>query len=365
MIATLPSQIALAIDFNPNTEHLLPFYREGSQLTISSTCSSTIILQGDGNEERAFRYFIDRGLTQEQSAGIVGNLIAESGVDPEISQIGGGPGRGIAQWETGAGSGRWEIYLDFARVNNFPILELGSQLEYLWFELSGEPETPGIRGGTEARAFEDLLSQDTVFGAAESFMTQFERPRDQSQEKIAGRAALAQSVFNSFASAEFSSSSSGSSFVAGGSCSVSTADNCPTEPVPRSEVVEIDDANGGIVLVHRCVAESFSQLFADASADGVPLAGFGGWRDIERQRELRVTNGCPDVNTAPSSSCRTPTAIPGRSLHERGIAIDFRLGNQPINSHASPGFQWLDANAGRYGFKNLPSEPWHWSTTGR
>ena len=27
-------------------------------------------------------------------------------------------------------------------------------------------------------------------------------------------------------------------------------------------------------------------------------------------------------------------------------------------------FVWLAANAGRFGFSNLPSEPWHWSTTG-
>lgn len=26
---------------------------------------------------------------------------------------------------------------------------------------------------------------------------------------------------------------------------------------------------------------------------------------------------------------------------------------------------WLHANAGRFGFVNLPSEPWHWSVDGR
>ena len=31
----------------------------------------------------------------------------------------------------------------------------------------------------------------------------------------------------------------------------------------------------------------------------------------------------------------------------------------------SAGFKWLKANAARYGFYNLPSEAWHWSTTGR
>ena len=37
---TLQSQAVLAIDFNPNTEHLLPFYREGSTLTLACGGSS-------------------------------------------------------------------------------------------------------------------------------------------------------------------------------------------------------------------------------------------------------------------------------------------------------------------------------------
>ena len=34
-------------------------------------------------------------------------------------------------------------------------------------------------------------------------------------------------------------------------------------------------------------------------------------------------------------------------------------------THASPCYQWLAANASHYGLFNLPSEPWHWSVTGR
>ncbi|HSO33774.1 MAG TPA: phage tail tip lysozyme, partial [Labilithrix sp.] len=56
------------------------------------------------NEQPAFDYFRARGLTGEQSAGIVGNLDVESGLDPTIVQKG-GPGRGIAQWSAGA---RWD-----------------------------------------------------------------------------------------------------------------------------------------------------------------------------------------------------------------------------------------------------------------
>ena len=38
--------------------------------------------------------------------------------------------------------------------------------------------------------------------------------------------------------------------------------------------------------------------------------------------------------------------------------------NGVIRSRSHPAFQWLAANAERFGFYNLPSEPWHWSTTG-
>ena len=63
-------------------------------------------------------------------------------------------------------------------------------------------------------------------------------------------------------------------------------------------------------------------------------------------------------------SCSPPTAIPGRSNHERGLAIDFTSNGQIIRSRSDPAFQWMAANAGSYGFSNLPSEPWHWSTDG-
>ena len=43
-------------------------------------------------------FFESQGWTRAQAAGI-GNLQAESGVDPNRAQDGGGPGYGLAQWE--------------------------------------------------------------------------------------------------------------------------------------------------------------------------------------------------------------------------------------------------------------------------
>ncbi len=133
-----------------------------------------------------------------------------------------------------------------------------------------------------------------------------------------------------------------------------------TEVRPTFTIADTTTVNG--ITVHKSVAFAFRRMLADAKADGVVLSG-GGFRTKQRQIELRTINGCPNVWTAPASSCRVPTAIPGRSLHELGLAVDVTSGGRTLTA-ASAGFRWLVANAGRYGFVNLPSEPWHWSITG-
>ena len=117
------------------------------------------------------------------------------------------------------------------------------------------------------------------------------------------------------------------------------------------------------ITVNKTIAYTVKHMIDDAAKAGVPMSG-GGFRTREQQIKLRVTNGCPDIWTAPASSCRVPTAIPGRSLHEIGLAIDMTYGGRTIPNHENVAYQWLAANASRYGFVNLPAEPWHWSITG-
>ena len=96
------------------------------------------------------------------------------------------------------------------------------------------------------------------------------------------------------------------------------------------------------------------------------IFGGGAYRPRTNQITLRIAHcGTSEylIFDAPSSGCSPPTARPGRSQHELGLAIDFTENGQ-ILSRSSPGYRWLVENAERYGLKNLPSEPWHWSTTG-
>lgn len=118
---------------------------------------------------------------------------------------------------------------------------------------------------------------------------------------------------------------------------------------------------GGIV-VHSSIAASLEELLSAAAADGRSFSG-GGFRDPASQRRLREQN-CPDPVRSPASSCSPATARVGQSNHEDGLAIDFTDDGQTITSQDSPGYRWLDANAARFELRNLPGEPWHWSTTG-
>ena len=121
--------------------------------------------------------------------------------------------------------------------------------------------------------------------------------------------------------------------------------------------------NVGGIRIHQSMAGNLQSLLAAASAAGINFGG-GGYRDPAGQIAVR-RNNCGSSNYAvyemPASSCSPPTARPGTSMHERGLAVDFTQGGSTL-SRGSSGFAWMRANASSYGFCNLPSEPWHWSS---
>lgn len=137
---------------------------------------------------------------------------------------------------------------------------------------------------------------------------------------------------------------------------------CTADPITTENVSGKITRVSGIEVANE-IADQVQALLTAASKAGVNLTGWG-YRSNQRQIELRINHCGGDNNYAiyqkPSRECRPPTATPGKSQHEKGLAIDFK------NCHRqSTCFQWLSVNAARFGLKNLPSESWHWSTTGR
>ena len=180
------------------------------------------------------------------------------------------------------------------------------------------------------------------------------------QEARAARNAASRA--SAVTSGRSSAASSGGGSSGGGSSSSGGGGGGSAPPVISG--------GGGIVSVGgirvaSSIAGNLQRLLAAASASGINLSG-GGYRDPAGQIAVRRSN-CGSSNYAiyqmPSSACSPPTARPGSSMHEQGLAIDFTQGGRTL-TRGSAGFSWLRANASSYGFYNLPSEPWHWSTNG-
>lgn len=119
---------------------------------------------------------------------------------------------------------------------------------------------------------------------------------------------------------------------------------------------------GGKTIMNTCasISSQVAALIARAPA-GINLSGKS-YRSNTDQMKLRVQN-CANPLTTPSNQCNPPTAKAGSSLHESGLAIDFKCSGVSIQTTDNVCFLWLKTNAGGL-LINYPPEPWHWSTTG-
>ena len=115
--------------------------------------------------EVAFLFFISCGWTKEQAAGIVGNLMAESGRNLafESATGDGGTAHGLAQW-------RFERVDKFEDVFGFPLSESSfeDQLNYVQWELTNPKSS-------EKRSGDRLKNADTASEAASIVDQYYER----------------------------------------------------------------------------------------------------------------------------------------------------------------------------------------------
>ena len=133
-----------------------------SELTITDEDDSykTIGKNVQGSKKRALEFFQSKGLNAFQAAGIVGNLIHESGLNTTIKGDG-GKAFGIAQWHPDRQKGLKEL----AKSRGTDISDFDTQLEYVWKELNS----------SEKSALDKLLKSKNTKEATMAFMS-FERP---------------------------------------------------------------------------------------------------------------------------------------------------------------------------------------------
>lgn len=148
-----------------------------------------LIDESADTEKRAYQgilYFLERGYTPEQSVGIICNFMGEgSKLDPAQEQYGGGPGRGIAQWE----GGRRDALVAYAAEQGKPWDDFQLQLDFAVHELLG----------AESRADGEIRNANTVTGAIAAAVRYYERPRDQSDDQIERRYRVCEPILGKLA----------------------------------------------------------------------------------------------------------------------------------------------------------------------
>jgi LysM repeat protein len=114
-----------------------------------------------GNAQQAIAFFMSKGLSRAQAAGIAGNLLHESNFRPNA--VGdNGTSFGIAQWHLGRG----DRMKQWTQANGYSSESFKGQLEYLWHELNG----------AESYALGKLRATTTPYDAGMAFCRYFERP---------------------------------------------------------------------------------------------------------------------------------------------------------------------------------------------
>ena len=108
--------------------------------------AASVTLAGNNNLEKILNFYLRKGLNLAQAAGIVGNMMQESGLKPNIVQGGklvadneeyqmqNGVGFGLVQWTFTGRQKPLQDHVDKMGVKN---TDLSGQLSFTWEELSG------------------------------------------------------------------------------------------------------------------------------------------------------------------------------------------------------------------------------------
>ena len=169
-------------------------------------------LTGKTNEEKIWNYLTAQGLTEAGAAGLMGNLYAESGLEPKNLQnsyekklsytdatytaaVDNGTYQNFARDAAGYGLAQWtywsrkEALLDYAKARGKSVGDLETQLGFLVQELSLDYKA----------VLTTLKATENVKAASNVVLLKFERPTDQSVAVQNARAKIGQAYYDKYA----------------------------------------------------------------------------------------------------------------------------------------------------------------------
>lgn len=179
-------------------------------------------LAGNTTAEKIWNFLKSNGLSDCGTAGLMGNLFAESGLNPQNLQnsyekklghtdasytaaVDNGSYTNFAKDAAGYGLAQWTYHtrkaalLEYAKAAGKSIGDMEMQLGFLMKEL-----TEGYKATLSV-----LKTAQTVAAASNAVLTQFERPADQSDTVKAKRAEYGQKYFDQYAARAVSNKENG------------------------------------------------------------------------------------------------------------------------------------------------------------
>jgi hypothetical protein len=172
LIWLIASPIALAQNLSDDDKKSIYNDTVWYQQSGGAICSTGVDLNLSGNDraQKAYNFFISKGLTPIQSAAILGNFMRESGIVPTRVQGGGESntvpldgktGYGLAQWTD---LGRQQALVDYSKQLNIPVYTLELQLNFVWHEASS------------GNVINNLKTISSIEKATKYWMDSYERP---------------------------------------------------------------------------------------------------------------------------------------------------------------------------------------------
>jgi len=179
-------------------------------------------LTGSSNEEKIWNFLKSKINNNYGVAGLMGNLYAESGLNPQNLQnsyetklgytdatytaaVDNGTYTNFVKDSAGYGLAQWTYYsrkqnlLDYIQGQNLSIGDLEGQLNFLYKELSS----------SYSSVLTTLKSATTVLAASNAVLTGYEKPADQSTSVQTKRASYGQTYYDKYATTTTSSNTGG------------------------------------------------------------------------------------------------------------------------------------------------------------
>lgn len=151
--------------------------------------SNTVLDQSNKDDVRKYtwNFFRANGFSEAATAGILGNIYAESNYNPAVIQGNGkGPAAGLFQWENyNKKSSRWKAMSDYAQSKGKNWTDLGSQLEFMHSEMTGSEKWAWKHYSKKSgvSSLDEFKKLNDVAAATNAFMSTMERPGKPHLEK--------------------------------------------------------------------------------------------------------------------------------------------------------------------------------------